>query len=68
MCVAYPGKVIEINGRRAKADFAGNIVDVNIGVVDVKVGEYVLVHAGLAIEAMNEKKAKQILEVFEELE
>jgi hydrogenase expression/formation protein HypC len=68
MCVAYPGKVIEIDGRKAKADFAGNIVDVNIGVVDVNVGDYVLVHAGLAIEAMDEAKAKRILEVFEDME
>jgi hydrogenase expression/formation protein HypC len=68
MCVAYPGKVIEIDGRNAKTDFAGNMVDVNIGVVDVQVGDYVLVHAGLAIEAMDEAKARQILEVFEDME
>jgi hydrogenase expression/formation protein HypC len=67
MCVAYPGKVVEIDGRRAKADFAGNIVDVNVGVVDVRVGDYVLVHAGLAIEAMSEEKARLILEAFEDI-
>ncbi|MDR2610238.1 MAG: HypC/HybG/HupF family hydrogenase formation chaperone [Clostridiales Family XIII bacterium] len=67
MCVAYPGRVIEIDGRRAKADFAGNIVEVNTGVVDVKAGDYVLVHAGLAIEVMSEEKARSILEAFEEL-
>jgi hydrogenase expression/formation protein HypC len=68
MCVAYPGRVVETCGRRAKADFAGNIVDVNTGIVDVKVGDYVLVHAGLAIEVMDQEKAESILEVFEELE
>jgi hydrogenase expression/formation protein HypC len=65
MCVAYPGRVVEVDGRRAKADFAGNIVQVNTGIVDVKIGDYVLVHAGLAIEAMSEEKAKKILEAFE---
>jgi len=48
-------------------DFGGNLVNVNIGVVDVKVGDYVLVHAGMAIEAMDEAKARTILEVFEDL-
>jgi hydrogenase expression/formation protein HypC len=48
----------------AEVDFAGNIVNVNIGLVDVKKGDYVLVHAGMAIEAMAEEKARGILEAF----
>lgn len=64
MCVAYPGRVNEIKGRMAEVDFAGNIVNVNIGLVDVKKGDYVLVHAGMAIEAMAEEKARGILEAF----
>ncbi|MDR1815595.1 MAG: HypC/HybG/HupF family hydrogenase formation chaperone [Clostridiales Family XIII bacterium] len=67
MCVAYPGRVEQIDGRTARVDFGGNLVNVNIGVVDVKVGDYVLVHAGMAIEAMDEAKARTILEVFEDL-
>ena len=68
MCVAYPGKVLSINDRTAKVDFRGNIVDVNIGIVDVKPDDYVLVHAGIAIEAMSKEKADGILEIFAELE
>ena len=64
MCVAYPGKVLGIDGRTAEVDFAGNIASVNIGVVDVKAGDYVLVHAGMAIEAMDEEKARGLLEVW----
>ena len=67
MCVAYPGKVLTIDGRTAEVDFAGNAASVNIGVVDVKVGDYVLVHAGMAIEAMDEEKARGILEVWGQL-
>ena len=67
MCVAYPGKVISIDGRTAKVDFAGNIVPVNIGIVDTKPGDYVLVHAGMAIESMTEEKARPILDVFSEM-
>jgi hydrogenase expression/formation protein HypC len=39
-------------------------VDVNIGIVDTKVDDYVLVHAGMAIESMSEEKASEILEIF----
>ncbi|MDR1795878.1 MAG: HypC/HybG/HupF family hydrogenase formation chaperone [Clostridiales Family XIII bacterium] len=67
MCVAYPGRVEQIDGRTARVDFRGNVVNVNIGVVDVEVGDYVLVHAGMAIEAMDEEKARGILEVFEDI-
>jgi len=68
MCVAYPGRVIEIKNNIAKVDFNGNLVDVRTGLVDVKIGEYLLVHAGCAIEAMSEKKAMDIMEIFSGLE
>lgn len=68
MCVAYPGRVVSIEDRTAKVDFRGNIVDVNIGIVDVKPEDYVLVHAGVAIEAMSKQKAEEILEIFSGLE
>ena len=68
MCVAYPGKVIEVNDRTAEVDFSGNIASVKIGLVDVKVGDYVLAHAGMAIEVMDEEKALQIIEVWEQIQ
>jgi len=67
MCVAYPGKVIETDGNMAKVDFSGNIVDVNVALVDVKIDDWVLVHAGMATCSMSEEKAKELLEIFEEL-
>ena len=67
MCVAYPGKVLTIDGKTAEVDFSGNIASVNVGVVDVKAGDYVLVHAGMAIEAMDEERARGILEIWEQL-
>lgn len=68
MCIAIPGRVVEINGNKAKADFNGNLVDVNIGLVEPEVGQYVLVHAGCAIEVMAYDKAQELLELFGELE
>jgi len=67
MCVAYPGKVLEIEDKTAEVDFNGNIVSVKIGLVDVKVGDYVLVHAGMALEAMDEKKAMGLLETWNQI-
>ena len=63
MCVALPGKVIEIKGRDAVVDFNGNQVTARAGLVDVKVGDYVLVHAGCIIQ----KVSKQDMEDLENL-
>lgn len=68
MCIAIPGRVVEINGDRARADFNGNLVDVNIGLVEPKIGQYVLVHAGCAIEVMEQDQAQELLDLFGELE
>ena len=68
MCVATPGKIIEIENDTAKVDFAGNTVKVNIALLDAKVGDYVLTHAGLAIEVMDPERAEDLIKLFEELE
>ncbi len=68
MCIAIPGRVTEIFDDRAKVDFNGNIVDVNTGLVEPEVGQYVLVHAGCAIEVMEQDKARELIELFNELE
>ena len=52
MCVALPGTVTELNGTRATVDFSGNIVEAEAGLVKVKVGDRVLVHAGCIIQNM----------------
>lgn len=68
MCVAYPGRILSIEKNTAKVDFNGNKVDVNVGVVDARVDDYVLVHAGIALEVMTKEKADQILEIFAQME
>ena len=55
MCVALPGKVIEINGRDAVVDFSGNQVTARAGLVDTKVGDFVLVHAGCVIQKVSQQ-------------
>lgn len=68
MCIAIPGKVIATDGTTAQVDFKGNTVDVNVGLVDPKPGQYVLVHAGCAIEVMEQDKATELMDLFSELE
>ena len=68
MCIAIPGKVLSVNGDTAQVDFRGNIVPVNIGLIDPQPGQYVLVHAGCAIEVMEKEKAEEIADLFAELE
>jgi len=68
MCVAVPGKIVEINGNMAKVSIMNNITDVNIQLVDAKLGDYVLVHAGCVLEVMKKDMAEEILSIFQELE
>lgn len=68
MCIAIPGKIVSLDYPKAKVDFNGNFVDVNVGLVDTKLGDYVLVHAGCAIEVMTKDKATELIELFQEIE
>ncbi len=68
MCLAIPAKVLEIKGDEAYVDFGdGTTREVNVVLVDVSVGEYVIVHAGFAIEVLNEAEAKETLKLWNEL-
>lgn len=68
MCVAMPGRVVSINKNKAAVDFSGSIVNVEMGLVNAKVGDFVLVHAGCAVQVLSEDSAKDILELFSEIE
>ena len=70
MCLAIPGKIIEFdkNKEHAIVDYGdGTKRKANVTLVDVKIGDYVLVHAGFAIEVLTEKDAKETLDLFREM-
>jgi len=65
MCLAYPGKVIKIKNNQAVVDFNGIIKSVNIELVDdLKIGDYVNVHAGFAISKLTQKDAQEVLKLY----
>ncbi|MEA2089211.1 MAG: HypC/HybG/HupF family hydrogenase formation chaperone [Thermoproteota archaeon] len=68
MCLAIPAKVIRLNGTQAKVDFGEGVLrDVNVQLVDAKIGDYVLVHAGYAIQVIDEKEAEETLLLWNEI-
>ena len=70
MCLAIPGKVITIDSssEHATIDYGeGTQRQANISLVDVKVGDWVLVHAGFAIQVLDEKEAEKTLQLFREM-
>ena len=68
LCLAIPAKILEINGDIAKVDFGQGVArEVNVMLVDAKVGEYVLVHAGYAIEKMSQKAAQESLDMWRQI-
>ena len=68
LCLAIPAKVLEVNGDLAKVDFGQGVArEVNVMLVDAKVGEYVLVHAGYAIEKLDQKAAEESLNTWREI-
>ena len=69
MCLAVPGKIIEIQDMLATVDVSGVTRKISIMLLpEAKVGQFVLVHAGFAIQAIDEEEANKTLELFKELE
>ena len=68
MCVAVPGKVIELQGGTAQVDFSGNVITARTGLVNVKVGDAVLVHGGCILQVISQKEDDELAALFRELE
>jgi hydrogenase expression/formation protein HypC len=68
MCLAIPAKVVRIAGSSADVEFEGTTTTADLSVLpDVKVGDYVMVHAGLAIQKYDEREALENLALIREL-
>jgi len=68
MCIAVPAEVLEIkDGNKAVVDYGDLQQEVRIDLVDVKVGEFVLVHVGFAIQKLSREDALQTRQIFKEV-
>ena len=70
MCIAAPAQIVKIDREEnvLYADFGGARQAAKMDLLpDVELGEYVLIHAGYAIEKLSEEAAKESLEAWEEL-
>lgn len=74
MCLAVPGKVVEILDagdtafRRAKVDFGGIRKEVNLAYTpEAEIGKYVLVHVGFAISIIDEAEAQRVFEYLKQM-
>ena len=70
MCIAAPMKLINIetNGRFGTVFFSGNELRINLNLVSAEIGDYLLVHAGCAVEVVKKESAEELLDIFTELE
>ena len=69
MCLAVPLKLIEINGKDAVGEAMGLKRRLRVDFIEEpKIGDYVIVHAGFAIERLPEEQALEDLETWEELD
>lgn len=67
MCLGVPALVLEKQGNIGKVDFGGSTREVDLSMVDAKVGDYVVVHAGFAIQVLDEKEALETLDLFRQI-
>ena len=68
MCLAIPAKVVKIEKDRAVVDFGGVRREVMLTLVEnARVGDYVIVHTGYAIQVMDEEEAEATLKLWEEI-
>ena len=68
MCLAIPAKVLKTKDSLAQVDFGRGVTrEVNVMLVEARVGDYILVHAGYAIQVLDEEEALETLRLWDEV-
>ncbi len=68
MCLAIPLKIVEIDGKEALGEALGMRRKIRLDFIrDARIGEYVMVHAGFAIERLEESQALEDIGAWEEM-
>lgn len=69
MCLAIPAEIISIEGVLAKVSIGGTIVNASLQLLeDPKIGEYVLLHSGFAIERLSREEAEETMRLLKEID
>ena len=69
MCLAVPGKIVEIKNKQAKIDMNGVFVKAGTDLVDdVKIGDFVIVHSGFILQKMSLEEAQQTIDLIEQMQ
>jgi hydrogenase expression/formation protein HypC len=74
MCLAIPGKLVSVEGedrlsRTGKVSFGGTLREVSLACVpEARVGDFVMVHVGMAISVVDEQEAQEVLSLLSQLE
>jgi hydrogenase expression/formation protein HypC len=69
MCLAIPAQIVEAAGNRARVALSGNIREADLSLIqDAGVGDWVLLHAGFAIERLSAEEAREALDLITGIE
>ena len=69
MCLGIPGRVEKVEGDTARVSFGEVTVSASLDLLDdpVSVGDYLIVHAGFALERLDEQEARRTLDMLKEI-
>lgn len=68
MCLAIPARILSVNDGMAQVDFGNGVLrEVSVMLVEARKGDYVLVHAGYAIQVLDEKEVEETLRLWDEI-
>jgi hydrogenase expression/formation protein HypC len=68
MCLSVPGKIVKIRKNMARVDVGGILRDISLDLCpEASIGEYVLIHAGFAIQKVDEEEAEETLDLLKKM-
>ncbi len=68
MCLSIPARIVSIDGTMAEVSAGGAIFKAGLQMIDnASVGDYILLHAGFAIQKISEKEAEETLRLFDDM-
>jgi hydrogenase expression/formation protein HypC len=68
MCLSIPARIVSIEGKMAEVSAGGTIFRAGLHMIeDACIGDYILLHAGFAIQKISEKEAAETLKILEEM-